>query len=302
MIGLDGVIVLDKPRGLASNAALSRLKSLLGRPKMGFLGTLDPLATGVLPVFIGKATKLIPVFEGLDKAYRVTFRLGEATDTYDADGTVLERKPVDHLSPDRVREVALGFQGKLEQVPPAFSAIKHGGVPGYRLARAGRPVPEKRRTVRVWDLKVEDVALPDVTMALSCTAGTYVRSLAHDIGAALGVGAHVTALRRLRCGEMFTLERATTIEAIAVAVAAGMEARELEFLLHPADLLPDHLSYKVNAEEEKLLRNGNRLLLGDEIAPGTPLKAFATDGTLLAIGQAAPGKSGLGFQPTKVMV
>lgn len=295
----SGVIVLDKPAGATSNAVLSRLKALLGRPKMGFLGTLDPLATGVLPVFIGKATKLIPEFEGLDKAYRVTIRLGETTDTFDADGQVVERKAVDHLQPDDVREAVPRFQGESEQVPPDFSAVKHAGVPAYRLARAGKPVPQRPRTVRVWDLNVEFIELPDMTLTLSCSAGTYVRTLAHDIGQALGVGAHVTALRRLRCGKMFTLEGAATWEGIETAVKEGRR----DFLRDSAGLLPDHLTYAVNTDEESVLGHGNRLILREEIAPGTRMKAITAGGALLAIGHAVRmGKSGLGFQPSKVLV
>lgn len=295
----NGVIVLDKPGGMTSNAALSRLKRALGRPKMGFLGTLDPLATGVLPVFVGKATKLIAEFEGLDKAYRVTIRLGETTDTLDSDGQVQERKPVDHLTPERVREAALRFQGEIEQVPPDYSAIKHGGVPAYRLARAGKPVPAKPRQVRIWELRVESIDLPHLTLSLSCSSGTYVRSLARDLGEALGVGAHVTALRRLRCGTLFTLDRARTLEAVELAA----EAEDAEILIDPALLLPEHLPYVVNAEEETLLRHGNRMVLRVEVAPGTPIKALLPDGQLLAIGEAIRfGKSDLGFQPAKVLV
>jgi tRNA pseudouridine55 synthase len=295
----SGVIVLDKPVGVTSNAVLGKLKRLLGRPKMGFLGTLDPLATGVLPVFLGKATKLIPAFEGLDKAYRVTIRLGETTDTYDAEGEITQTRSLDGLTPEGVREAALTFQGELEQLPPAYSAIKHGGVPGYRLAREGKPVPEKRRTVRVWDLTVEEIALPEVTLALSCSAGTYVRSLAHDLGAVLGVGGHVIALRRLRNGSLFTLERSVTLEMVEGAVENGDDA----FLLDLAELLPDHVPYPVSEAEERLLRNGNRLILREEMASGTPLKALSARGELLAVGQVVSlGRSGLGFQPSKVLV
>jgi tRNA pseudouridine55 synthase len=299
MSARSGVIVLDKPAGLTSNAALSRLKRALGSPKMGFLGTLDPLATGVLPVFVGKATKLIPEFERLDKAYRVTARLGETTDTCDCDGNVLERKPVDHLRPEQVREALLRCEGQSEQVPPEFSAIKHGGVPAYRLARAGKAVPKRTRPVRIWDVIVEDIALPDVTFSLSCSSGTYVRALARDLGEALGVGAHVTALRRLRCGTLFTLERARTLAEVESAAAAG----EPELLLDCALLLPGHVPCTVNADEERLLRHGNRLPLRTEVAPGTPIKALSPQGELLAIGKATRwGNSDLGFQPDKVLV
>jgi tRNA pseudouridine55 synthase len=295
----SGVIVLDKPAGTSSNDALARLKRLIGPVKMGFLGTLDPLATGVLPVFMGKATKLIPLFEGLDKAYRVTIRLGERTDTYDAEGRLLSRMPTDHLDPDRVREAVLGCEGELRQRAPDFSAVKHGGVPAYRLARRGQPVPERWRTVRLWALALESVALPCVTFSLACTAGTYVRSLAHEIGERLGVGAHVTALRRLRCGEPFTLERALTLEAVQAALAV----EDWGFLHDPGPWLVDHVPYPVEPEEEAPLRHGKTLPLRGELVPGTKIKALGAGGTLVALGEAVQiGRNGLGFRPMMVLV
>ncbi|HUJ74296.1 MAG TPA: tRNA pseudouridine(55) synthase TruB, partial [bacterium] len=181
-----GVIILDKPPGRSSNQALGALKRLLGGPKLGFVGTLDPLATGVLPVFVGKATKLIPHFEGLFKRYQVTCRLGESTDTLDADGQVTARADIGHLSDGQVRGAILAHQGQQWQTVPRYAAVKVRGVPAYKLARQGQAVPEQQRQVTVWDLEMQQVALPLATFSLSCSAGTYVRSLVHQIGQELG--------------------------------------------------------------------------------------------------------------------
>jgi len=298
---LSGVIVLDKPTGITSNQALGRLKRLLGQRKMGFLGTLDPLATGVLPVFLGKATRLIPLFEGQDKRYQVTIRLGEETDSYDSDGKVLRRSDIADLTADHVREAILAQQGDLEQRPPAFSAIKRGGVPAYRAARQGLPVHLPSRRVRVWAVRIEALALPEVAFALSCSAGTYVRSIAHDIGQSLGTGAVVTALRRISSGEAFQVDRAATLEQIEAA--AGRE--QLDFVLDPALLLTDHMSYPVDEAEEHRLNLGQVLTLCPEagtVSAGARMKAVRACGTLVAIGEAVETGTGrMGFRPSKVL-
>lgn len=299
---MNGVIVIDKPRGIASNGVLNRLKGLLGKVKMGFLGTLDPLATGVLPVFVGKATKLIPSFEHLDKAYRVTIELGIRTDTLDAEGRCLERRGTEQLTESAVERAILAHQGELRQRAPDYSAVKHSGVAGYKLARQGKAVPVAVRTVRVWDVSIESIDLPRATFSLACSPGTYVRSLAADVGEALGVGAIVTALRRLRCGDTFLLENAVTIEEIEEAAVR----KEYGFLLNPADLLADYVPYWVEEAEERDLRHGKVVPLRSSpapIAPESKLKALRPGGTLIAVGEAVPNaQGGLGFQPTKVLV
>lgn len=275
---LSGVIVLDKPSGVSSNHALTRVKHLLGRAhpeldlrrrrqgvKFGFLGTLDPLATGVLPLFVGKATKLISAFEGLDKTYRVTLRLGQRTDTFDAEGRVLEERPLDGLAPDAVRAAIVACAGEQVQRVPAFSAVKIGGVPAYRLARTGQAVPVRERTVRLWDLEVESVTLPEAVFRVSCGAGTYMRALAEQLGQTLGVGAHVLALRRLACGSLFALENSYTLERLEQEVEQeGSEGRSeyrSQYLCNPADFLPDHRSLTIAPELEPLLRDGRAIPL-----------------------------------------
>jgi len=322
------LVILDKPSGLGSNAVLGRLKRLLGEPKMGFLGTLDPLASGVLPVFTGKATRLIALFEGLPKTYRVTVKLGERTDTFDAAGQVLERRSLDGLTEERVRAAIAGRAGRQRQAVPAFSAVKVGGVPAYRLARQGAPVPERVREVELWDLAVEEVRLPEATFRVSCSAGTYVRSLAEDLGRELGPGAHVTALRRLACGRLFTLADSVTLEGIVEDLKTGQQA----FLRNPAAFLPEYQPLIVAAETEARLRDGRTVPLEEPPLEAPPLeepplvrntdpapfpaheacaawtlgqkvKALSREGRLVAVGEvvaAAPGT--LGFRPTRVLL
>lgn len=302
---MQGVIVLNKPSGIVSNGAMTRLKRLLGVSKMGFLGTLDPLASGVLPVFVGKATKLIPVFEGLDKEYRVTLKLGERTDTFDAEGTVVERRGLGGLTAEQVREAVLAFEGVQEQETPGYSAAKFNGTPGYRLARQGRPVPERRRTVRFSGIGIESVEPPAVVFRVSCSAGAYMRRLAEDIGLRTGVGAHVTALERLRCGSLFTLENSITLVGIENAVATG----DLEFLKNPAGFMPDYLPVTIDKGLEDKLKNGQPIpLLCDagSVPPAAKVKVLRSCGTLLAIGEigaaASSGEDVRMFHPRKVLI
>ena len=171
---LNGVVIIDKPVGPSSNQVIDRLKGRLrarglGRVKMGFLGTLDPIASGVLPVFIGKSTKLISAFERLDKTYRVTVRLGQRTDTCDAEGKVIAEHDTAALTPREVRAAVLSFQGTQAQQVPRFSAVKVGGVPAYRLARAGKPVPPRTRRVIIHQIEVEAVELPFATFRTTCS-------------------------------------------------------------------------------------------------------------------------------------
>jgi tRNA pseudouridine55 synthase len=301
MSALSGVIILDKPGGISSNAALGRLKRLLAERKMGFLGTLDPLATGVLPVFVGKATRLIPFFEELDKTYRVTLRLGVETDSYDSHGKVVREQATSHLLEADVRPAILSFQGQTQQRPPAFSAVKQGGVPAYRAARRGQALKLPVRTVRIQDIRIESVVLPDVTFTLTCSAGTYVRSLAHDIGQKLGTGAVVTALRRLRSGDTFTLERARSLDEIG---AAAQDER-LDFLLDPAALLTAHAPFPVSPDQEGQLRRGQMVPLPADtpLRSGTRMKAVRPCGTLVAVGETTEMPDGRpAFRPSKVLI
>jgi tRNA pseudouridine55 synthase len=306
-----GIIVLDKPTGLPSNRVLSQVKRLVGESKMGFLGTLDPLASGVLAVFVGKATRLIALFEGLSKTYRVTMKLGERTDTFDAEGQVLERRPLDGLTATQIEAAILAKSGRQQQVVPAFSAVKVSGVPAYKLARQGAAVPEKVREVELWDVAVESVALPLVVFRITCTAGTYVRSLVEALGRELGPGAHVAELRRLACGSLFTLGDSVTLEGIGDCRKTGSTG----YLRNPAEYLPEHATLGVTPEQELQIRDGRTLPLESTAldVPGNSsgpdgvgpqgVKALRPDGTLIAVGQVVRTTEGaLGFRPTRVLI
>ena len=299
---MNGIIVLDKPQDITANRVLDSVKALVKQRKMGFLGTLDPLATGVLPLFLGKTTKILHEFEGLQKRYSVTIRLGQRTDTFDAQGTLLEERALGTLPADRVEKTLHAFQGSYQQLAPAFSALKHGGVPGYRLARQGKPVPPKLRQVDLSDLKIHSIDLPFVRFDITGSAGTYIRSLAEDIGQLLGVGAHVTVLRRLGCGTLFTLENSVTVEEITSGVGAG----HTNFLRNPADFLPDHHCLTVRNRDWDLIKTGSPVPVDAEIGSlnlGDKAKAIGKSGELLAIGHIkANCTDGQSFRPSKVLI
>ncbi len=299
---MNGIVIVDKPVGPPSNQVLGRLKRLLGVPKMGFLGTLDPLASGVLPVFVGKATKLIAAFEGLEKEYRLALLLGVRTDTFDAEGQVVEERDTSHLSAEEVRAAVLAFRGGYRQKVPPFSAVKVGGVPAYRLARRGQPVPPRERTVELRELEIEELALPRLTLRVVGSAGTYMRSLAEDIGQRTGVGAHLTELRRTRCGDLFTLGNSVTLQQVKERLQQGNQG----FLLNPAEFLRDHHPVVFAESSESRIRDGQSVPLGTtEEIPGlnANIKALRPCGSLIAIGKTVllPGE-GTGFRATKVLI
>lgn len=197
---ISGVIVLDKPKQMSSNGAVQQAKKLFYAQKVGHSGSLDPLATGVLPLCFGEATKFSQYLLNSDKKYHARLKLGVSTDSGDADGSVLDERPVGDISFHDVDEALEAFRGEFEQVPSMFSAIKHKGQPLYKLARQGIEVERKPRPVAVYSNVVVELADNELTLELHCSKGTYVRSIAHDLGEALGCGAHVSELRRTMAG------------------------------------------------------------------------------------------------------
>jgi len=222
---VDGVLVLDKPPGLTSNQALQQAKRLLAARKAGHAGSLDPIATGVLPLCFGEATKLAQFLFAAEKRYWAVFRLGVTTATHDIEGEVLRVRPV---AVDRgALERALGaFEGEIEQIPPMYSALKHRGRPLYELARAGREVERAARRVFVREIALQSFAGDRVEVEIACSKGTYIRSLAHDLGERLGCGAHVAELRRLAVGAL-RLEHALTLDALAALPDPAARAARL---------------------------------------------------------------------------
>src|SRR5258707_2031687 len=254
---LDGVLLLDKPVGLSSNDALIRAKRLYLAKKAGHTGTLDPLASGLLPLCFGEATKFSQDLLEADKTYEATMRLGIRTTTGDAEGEAVETRDV--LCDQAAIENALTqFRGGIVQVPPMYSALKRDGKPLYEYARAGQTVEREGRQVTIRSLDLLACALPDVTFRVTCSKGTYVRTLAEDIGEALGCGAHLVALRRTGVGAL-TLEHAVTLDALSDAADAARDA-----WLQPIDaLLSTFPSVQLDAELTRRFLHGQRLRLAD---------------------------------------
>ena len=221
---MDGLLVVDKPAGLTSHDVVDRLRRRWRVPRLGHGGTLDPMATGVLLLLFGRATKSAEILLGLDKSYDATVTLGVTTDTQDAQGRVLERRPVPTLTREQVDAACAAFRGEIEQLVPAYSAVRFGGRRGYELARAGEAVPEKRRLVQVAALEVGQVAGDQITLSVTCSKGTYVRTLAHDLGQALGCGGMLSALRRTRVGpwSIADAQPLAALEALAQPAALAL--------------------------------------------------------------------------------
>nr|WP_321402331.1 tRNA pseudouridine(55) synthase TruB [uncultured Desulfobacter sp.] len=228
----SGILVVDKPEGLSSARVVSRLKRLLKAKKIGHTGTLDPFATGVLPIAVGQATRISKYFLKGAKGYYAQVTLGIETDTCDCTGTVTHTSPAGQLArirSDQVSDVVSGFLGSQEQVPPVYSALKHKGQPLYKLARQGQIIQKPPRPIEITAIAMENFRMdaggyPVFDMPVTCSGGTYIRSLAHDIGAALGCGAHLSALRRTRAGQ-FQIEDAVALDCIETMSPLDIEAR-----------------------------------------------------------------------------
>jgi tRNA pseudouridine55 synthase len=272
---VDGVLLLDKPVGVTSNAALGRARRLLGARKAGHTGTLDPLAGGLLPLTFGEATKFSADLLDADKAYEARVRFGVATATGDGEGEVTSRRPVAF---DRAQlEAALRrFSGEIEQVPPMHSALKHEGRPLYALARAGRSVERAPRRVRIDRLDLLDFDGADAVLALDCSKGTYVRVLAEDLGAALGCGAHLAALRRTRVGRM-AVDAAVGFDALE---ALDLPARRA-LLLPPDALLAGLPRVELDDGDAGRFAHGQRLPLA--LPPAPRVRVYGRDARLLGV-------------------
>jgi tRNA pseudouridine55 synthase len=260
---VNGVLLLDKPAGITSHAAVQRVRRLLGARKAGHTGTLDPLATGLLPVCFGEATKFAHALLGADKTYLATIRLGIDTVTGDLEGEIRAQASVD-VSEDQARAALIPFVGEILQVPPMYSAIKHGGQPLYKLARAGRELPRTPRRVLIRDLRMIRYAPPDLDVSVTCSKGTYVRVLAQDIGHHLGCGGCVAALRRTAIGGIPT---AATLVSLERLEAMSEEERMVQLL--PDDMLLSSLPrLDLGAEEALRLGRGQAIERKEARAPG----------------------------------
>jgi len=283
---IDGALLLDKPLGLTSNAALQKAKRLYGAAKAGHAGTLDPLASGLLLVLFGEATKFAGPLLDADKEYLATLKLGQRTSTGDAEGAVLQSREVS-FAEDALAAVLERFRGEVEQVPPMHSALKHKGTPLYRLARRGEEVERAPRRVRISLLEVIQHDGERLVLRVVCSKGTYIRVLAEDIGEALGCGAHLGGLRRTASGR-FRIEQAATLEALEDA-----EERQRRLLSLPA-LLEDLPRAELGAAEEARLRQGQTLKISG-LHPGL-CAVVRPDGEVIGLGSADAG----GLKPLRL--
>lgn len=283
---LDGILVLDKPLGLSSNRALQVVKRLYGAAKAGHTGSLDPLATGVLPLCFGEATKFSQFLLDADKAYESTFVLGIATDTGDAEGQVIASQDASAISEAEVAAALEAFRGEIEQVPSMFSALKHQGQPLYKLARQGLEVERKARRVVIKQLELRAFrggVRPEVDVYLECSKGTYVRSIAEDLGQALGCGAHVSSLRRTRAGAF------SIADSVAMATLEALKANdrvaEMDSLLLPADTAVNDLPLvRLSVSGGFYIRQGQPVLVPNAPCDGMVRVALET-GEFLGVGE-----------------
>lgn len=246
---MEGIIVVDKPKGLTSTGVLNRVKRLLRTKSAGHTGTLDPFATGVLPICLSSATKIIPFLNEDFKDYEATIRLGVTTDTLDETGNIISEKPVGVVEEDNVRSVFSRFTGQIWQTPPMFSAAKIGGVRLYELARRGEVVDRKKKLVEIKELRLLECAPPFIRFFVRCSKGTYVRTLAFDVAQALGYGGHLTDLRRLRSGA-FDIKMANLLEDLEDGRVNLVSIREA--LSHLVEV-------EVSAEIALMIANGGQL-------------------------------------------
>jgi len=291
---VNGLYVIDKPGGITSHDVVNRLRKITGEKSIGHLGTLDPLATGVLPLLLGKFTRLAQFFASAEKSYMGTIRFGFATDTYDAEGEMVGERTEPQLTLESVRSAAERFRGEMQQMPPPYSAKKIAGTPAYKLARAGKAVDLKPASVRIDSFEIMSLNGDEASFAMSISSGGYVRSVAHELGGDLGCGAHLSGLRRTRAG-VFTLADAHTLAELE-PLAGNVEGLEA-LCVHPRSLLLEIPS--VTADEQTIgrLRNGAQANL-PEFSNASMVKVFASQRDLFAI---ATRVAGTLFQPVVVL-
>ena len=289
---MNGLLVLDKPSGMTSHDVVSLVRRATGERSVGHLGTLDPMATGVLPLLLGRYTRLAQFFSAAEKVYTGSIRFGFATDTFDAEGTpAAEARPLT-LSIAELRTIAGRFHGEMDQVPPVYSAKKINGVPAHQLARQGKEVAVKPARITIHDFRVEDLDGEIANFYMHVSAGGYVRSVAHELGEMAGCGAHLASLRRLRAGA-FGLEHGITAEQMK-----GLSPEELEKMLpHPRTLLPEMPSVTADERVAGQLRNGMQVNL-PEFSTAPLVKVFTGPRELLGIARRVAGTL---MQPTVIL-
>jgi tRNA pseudouridine55 synthase len=280
---MNGLLVLDKPSGMTSHDVVAIVRRATGEKSIGHLGTLDPMATGVLPLLLGKYTRLAQFFGQAEKHYTGHIRFGFATDTFDFEGTANTAPQPLTQSLEELRLLSRQFHGEIDQLPPIFSAKKINGVPAHKLARAGAEVPVKTARITIHDFQLTSLEADTAAFTISVSAGGYVRSVAHELGLLASCGAHLSSLRRTRAGA-FTLDHAITIDQLKATTPADLEA----LLPHPRTLLPEMPSVTVDDQIAGRLRNGMQVNLPD-FSQASLIKIFSSPTELLAIGRRIAG-------------
>ena len=290
---MDAVFNIDKPQGKTSYGIVAVVKRLSGERRVGHAGTLDPDATGVLPVCVGRGTRLIKFLVDTAKSYRAQVELGTTTDTYDASGRIIDRGDASGIDREQFESVLASFKGTIKQVPPMYSAVKYQGKPLYKLARAGVQIERKSRPVQVYHVELIDWHPPLATIDVECGKGTYIRSLAHDLGQALGCGAHLKNLVRLKCG-LFDIDNAIPLSQLEDAFRHGYWQQ----FAYPIDiLLLHHKAMIVGDSAEETIKKGSPLVLknrdsnGDSSYPEQRhCRAYNLDGNFLGVLRFDPEK------------
>ncbi|WP_049380890.1 tRNA pseudouridine(55) synthase TruB [Haemophilus influenzae] len=275
---IDGVFLLDKPQGMSSNDIMQKVKRLFQANKAGHSGALDPLATGMLPICLGEATKFSQFLLDADKRYVVTAKLGERTDTSDAEGQVVETRPV-NVETSQILTALEQFRGDILQVPTMFSALKHNGKPLYEYARAGITVEREARPITIFELNFIEYQAPFLTLEVHCSKGTYIRTLVDDLGEVLGCGAHVTVLRRTAVAD-YPAEKMMTWDALQALAEQG----DLDQHLLPIDTAVSKLpALKLNAEQSKGIGFGQRVKFANEAKLRGQVRLFSDKNIFLGV-------------------
>lgn len=273
-MSLEGVLNIDKPLGITSHDVVGQIRRISGNRRVGHAGTLDPLATGVILLCVGRPTRLVEYLMGLPKRYVATIRLGQATDTYDAEGAIVSEKAVEVSQAD-IEQALVPFQGRILQRAPVYSAIKRGGQPLYKLARQGKEVEPPVREVTISELQLQQWQSPYLRLAVACSSGTYIRSLAHDLGQELGCGGHISALRRTAVGE-FSVDQAVTLEAL--------QDNAWPAALLPPDRAVQHLpAIELSPEEAQRIQLGQQIACRDDHPDAPLVRVYEPGGRFLGI-------------------
>ena len=286
---MDIIVSLNKPKGITSQDAVTKVKRILNVKKAGHTGTLDPMATGLLLVCINKATRLASYFTDLDKDYRAVMKLGESTDTQDAEGTVTASSDKIDFDESSIREVLRSFEGRILQQPPMFSALKHKGKALYKYAREGIEIERKPREITIHSIELLKINIPYVEFKVRCSKGTYIRTLCYDIGQKLGTEAHMCELERTAIGS-FNLNESMSPDELRSAAEMAQLNKGIYDLNEALYWMPE---FKIRAEQIKSVIHGNHVTLkeselSEEYEKGTSIRISSPDGTLLAIGSYLP--------------